>query len=224
MLEDSSTVLRDLTLENPIRAIREISQDITCRRRVRLANGREMRALDIQTEYLERAAEVPRPPGLPPRRTGRSTCGSTASRASRPIPSRCGENATGWPSTGSSRRCGQRHDIPLSHPKVAMVDLMYHDVDRQRGLFYKLQQRDEVERTCTDEAIADAMIHAPGDDPGPPPGCVRQAGQGAPPGLHGRLGAPQAERPGPAHGPAEGPVQVPRRAGGAPHPVALTVS
>src|SRR6202522_2327295 len=55
MLEDSSTVLRDLTLENPIRAIREISHDITCQRRVRLANGREMRALDIQTEYLERA-------------------------------------------------------------------------------------------------------------------------------------------------------------------------
>ncbi len=39
MLEDSSTVLRDLTLENPIRAIREISHDITCQRRVRLANG-----------------------------------------------------------------------------------------------------------------------------------------------------------------------------------------
>ncbi len=62
MLEDSSTVLRDLTLENPIRAIREISHDITCQRRVRLANGREMRALDIQTEYLERALEVPGAP------------------------------------------------------------------------------------------------------------------------------------------------------------------
>src|ERR1700750_257038 len=55
MLEDSSTVLRDLTLENPIRAIREISHDITCRRRVRLANGRELSALDIQREYLDRA-------------------------------------------------------------------------------------------------------------------------------------------------------------------------
>src|SRR3982751_3187942 len=41
MLEDPSQVLRDLTLENPIRAIREISHDTSCRRRVRLANGRE---------------------------------------------------------------------------------------------------------------------------------------------------------------------------------------
>src|ERR1039457_2695651 len=53
MLEDPSVVIRDLTLENPIRAIREISQDITCQRRVRLANGREMLALDIQAEYLQ---------------------------------------------------------------------------------------------------------------------------------------------------------------------------
>src|SRR5205814_9156817 len=55
MLEDPSVVLRDMSLENPIRAIREISHDITCRRRVRLANGREASAIDIQSEYLTRA-------------------------------------------------------------------------------------------------------------------------------------------------------------------------
>ena len=54
-------VLRDMTLEDPIRAIREISHDITCRRRVRLANGREVSALDIQSEYLGRAVALRRP-------------------------------------------------------------------------------------------------------------------------------------------------------------------
>jgi proteasome accessory factor A len=44
MLEDPTVVLRDMTLENPIRAIREISHDITGRTRVRLANGREVSA------------------------------------------------------------------------------------------------------------------------------------------------------------------------------------
>ncbi len=39
MLE-AGTVLRDLTLENPIRAIREISHDPTVQRTVRLGNGR----------------------------------------------------------------------------------------------------------------------------------------------------------------------------------------
>src|SRR5487761_1759049 len=66
MLEDPSTVLRDLTLENPIRAIREISHDLTCRRRVRLANGREVSALDIQMEYLARAIRYSEQRGLSP--------------------------------------------------------------------------------------------------------------------------------------------------------------
>src|SRR4249920_1289485 len=51
---EGNTVMRDLTLENPIRAIREISHDTTCTRKVKLANGRELSALDVQTEYLEK--------------------------------------------------------------------------------------------------------------------------------------------------------------------------
>src|SRR4026209_856315 len=65
MLEDPSVVLRDMTLENPIRAIREISHDMTCTRRVRLANGREVSALDIQNEYLTRALRYAEQKGRP---------------------------------------------------------------------------------------------------------------------------------------------------------------
>src|SRR5205814_4502986 len=53
---EENTVMRDLTLENPIRDIREISHDITCRKKVRLANGRELSAIEIQMEYFERTA------------------------------------------------------------------------------------------------------------------------------------------------------------------------
>ena len=66
MLEEDGAPWRDLTLENPIRAIREISHDITCRRRVRLANGRELSAVDIQSEYLTRALRFAKRRGLPP--------------------------------------------------------------------------------------------------------------------------------------------------------------
>ena len=56
MIEEG-VVMRDLTMENPIRAIREISHDVTGRRKVRLANGREASALDIQHEYLSKARD-----------------------------------------------------------------------------------------------------------------------------------------------------------------------
>src|SRR5205807_7748311 len=54
MIEEN-VVMRDMTLENPIRAIREISHDMTCKRKVRLANGRELNAVQIQSEYFTRA-------------------------------------------------------------------------------------------------------------------------------------------------------------------------
>src|SRR5207342_3463005 len=51
---EANTVMRDLSLENPIRAIREISHDTSCTRSVKLANGREVSAIDMQIEYLEK--------------------------------------------------------------------------------------------------------------------------------------------------------------------------
>jgi len=54
---EAATVLPDLTLDNPIQAIAEIGRDITGRSRVRLANGSEMTALNIQREYLAKARD-----------------------------------------------------------------------------------------------------------------------------------------------------------------------
>ena len=54
--------------------------------------------------------------------------------------------------------------------------------------------------------------HAAADHPGPAARRVHQAGQGTQARLHGRLGAPEAQRPGAAHRALQGPVQVARRA------------
>src|ERR1700756_2680065 len=54
---EAGVVPPDVALDNPIRAIREISHDVTGRSRVRLASGREPSALEIQYEYLNRAQD-----------------------------------------------------------------------------------------------------------------------------------------------------------------------
>src|SRR6185295_10947348 len=54
---EAGVAMRDLTLENPIRAIREVSHDVTGRRKERLVNGRECSALKIQQEYYAKACE-----------------------------------------------------------------------------------------------------------------------------------------------------------------------
>jgi proteasome accessory factor A len=55
----------------------------------------------------------------------------------------------------------RRHDLPLSHPRVAMLDLQYHDVNQERGLYYLLQRRDKVERITDDAAIDEARDTPP---------------------------------------------------------------
>src|SRR6266508_2970223 len=63
---EAGAMMRDLTLDNAIRAIREVSHDMTGRSRVRLANGRELSALDIQYEYLNRAKDFTTKNGADP--------------------------------------------------------------------------------------------------------------------------------------------------------------
>ncbi len=161
MLEDPAVVLRDMTLENPIRAIREISHDTTLRRRVRLANGREASALEIQAEYLNRAKRYQETKGLSPLEDKALAMWEHCLT---------GLESDPW---SLDRECDwvikhhliesyrSRHGIPLTHPKVALIDLQYHDVSRDRGLFYKMQAAGLVERTCTDAAIDTAVEQPP---------------------------------------------------------------
>ena len=54
-------------------------------------------------------------------------------------------------------RFRERHDLPLGHARVQLLDLQYHDVSRSRSPFYKMQDRGLVERICTDEDINTAI-------------------------------------------------------------------
>ncbi len=161
MLEDPAVVLRDMTLENPIRAIREISHDITCTRRVRLANGREASALEIQSDYLDRALRYAETHDLLPQEKQALVMWEhvMAGLAADPLSL---DREVDWVTKHNLIEAYRsRHDLPLSHPKVALLDLQYHDIDRRRSVFYKLQQAGRVERMVTDAAILEAMETPP---------------------------------------------------------------
>jgi proteasome accessory factor A len=161
MLEDPSVVLRDMTLENPIRAIREISHDMTCRRTVRLQNGREVSALDIQREYLDRALRYADAKGLSPLEAKAlqmwEHCVTTIEKDPLDL-----DREVDWVIKYRLIEAYRfKHDLPLAHPKVALMDLQYHDVNRSRSLFYLLQDRDRLERMCSDADVDDAIDNPP---------------------------------------------------------------
>ena len=161
MVEDN-TVMRDMTLENPIRAIREISHDMTCRKRVRLANGRELSALEIQMEYLERAAKYVAQRGEDRLSAGlidewRGALEALADDA----PDRLVRKVDWVTKHVLIERYRAKHDLPLSHPKVALMDLAYHDVNRERGLYYLLERSGKVDRAVDEPRIQEATREPP---------------------------------------------------------------
>ncbi len=161
MLEDQSVVLRDMTLENPIRAIREISHDVTCRRRVKLANGREASAWDIQSEYLIRAQRYAALKGFSPMEMQALAMWEHVMTGIERDPLSLDRECDWVIKHRLIEAYRAKHDLALSHPRVALMDLQYHDVNRKRGLFYKLQDRNMVERMCTDEAVDEAIDTPP---------------------------------------------------------------
>jgi proteasome accessory factor A len=160
MLEDPAFVVRDMSLENPIRAIREISHDPTMKRLVRLANGRNVSALDIQSEYLGTAQRYARTHDLSPLEL--QALGMWEHCLTRLADDPLSlDREVDWVIKHKliEAYCA-RHELPLSDPRVALIDLQYHDIDRRRGLFYKMQERGLVERVTTDDAI-DRAVEVP---------------------------------------------------------------
>ena len=161
MMEDPAVVLRDMTLENPIRAIREISHDLTCRRTVRLQNGREVSALDIQREYLDRALAYADRKGFPEFEMKAlqmwNHCISTIERDPFAL-----DREVDWVIKHRLiERYRERHGLDLGDPQTQLVDLQYHDICRTRGLYYKLESKGLVERVCNEDDITHAIDNAP---------------------------------------------------------------
>jgi proteasome accessory factor A len=162
MIEEG-VVMRDLTMENPIRAIREISHDTTGRRKVRLANGREASALDIQQEYLTRARDfVDRRDLRTPVVERTLDLWERGLKAVESGDFGLVEREIDWIIKWKLiERYRAQHGLPLSHPRVAQLDLAYHDIHRGRGLYYLLERRGAVARVTTDLAIFEAKTRPP---------------------------------------------------------------
>jgi proteasome accessory factor A len=161
---EAGVVIRDLTLENPIRSIREMSYDITGRRTVRLANGRELSALDLQRTYVEAATAFAQREGLLEHPVHRRVL-DLWTRTVQAVES---QDLTGieteidWAiKRRLLLRYADKHGLELNDARIAQLDLAYHDIDPARGLFSVAQRSGLVARVTDDTAVEQAMTTPP---------------------------------------------------------------
>ncbi len=159
---EAGIVMRDLSLENAIRAIREVSHDVTGRRKVKLANGREASALEIQQEYFIKARDFVQRRGSDPTTDKVLELWERTLKAVDTGDLGLVEREIDWVAKYQLiERYRAKHDMPLSSPRVAQIDLAYHDVNRRRGLYYLLERRGAAERVTTDLKIFEAKSVPP---------------------------------------------------------------
>ncbi len=162
MIEEGFTV-KGMELEDPVKAIRDISRDPTLKKRVRLEDGREWTALEIQMTYWERAQAY------------LAALGSSADETTRDLieywgdvlhklatnPMELAQELDWVIKKNVMESFIARKDCGWDDPRVALMDLQYHDVKRNRGLYYLLERQELVERLATEEEIQRAMTVPP---------------------------------------------------------------
>ncbi|MEW6682107.1 MAG: Pup--protein ligase [Nitrospirota bacterium] len=162
MIEEGFTV-KGMELEDPVKAIRDISRDPQLKKRVRLEDGRELTALEIQMTYWERAQAYV------------AAMGSSADDTTRELvdywgyvlqtlatdPAALAQELDWIIKRNLMESFIERKNCGWDDPRVALMDLQYHDVKRNRGLYYLLERQDVVERLATEEEIQRAMAAPP---------------------------------------------------------------
>jgi proteasome accessory factor A len=160
MIEEGYTV-PNIELEDPVKAIREISRDTTLKRRVKLEDGRELSAIEIQRSYLDKAYDYLASIEV-------DTITKNTVREWENILNKLEEDPTQL-----SRQIDwvmkkemmisymERKDCGWDDPRILLMDLQYHDVNRSRGLYYILEKMDMVDRVVEEEDIQLAMNEPP---------------------------------------------------------------
>lgn len=158
--------LASLELADPIGALRQVVADPTGRAPLLLADGRTITALDIQWEHLDavRSEPVEEEPGL----------GAALDLWERTLAAVEADRADDvaaeieWVAKRRLlRRYADRHKLGPGDPRLAQVDLAFHELGgspdgRPRGLFRLLEASGQASRLTSPQAVAAAEQSAPG--------------------------------------------------------------
>ena len=150
--EQGSLVVPELA--DPMRAIRDVAADLTARGVVALASGRTMSALALQWHYLEAVERFIHARHGDDRHALHTLAEwrhvlATLERD----PMLLDRQLDGVAKLRLVEDSRARHDVALEDPRVALLDLAYHDIDPARGLHHLLVRRGRMQRLATEDEI-----------------------------------------------------------------------
>ena len=161
MIEDRSMVLRNYQMVSPMNALRDISYDLWGKETVALVGGRDVTALDIQEDLCQRAELFVETRDVPNDQKLAVRMWREVINQFRADPLLLADRVDWIAKYQLIERERERTGCELSDPKIGLIDLLYHDIRLERGLFYRLQARGLTRRMVTDEDITTAVRRPP---------------------------------------------------------------
>ena len=162
MIEDGA-IPDGLVLRDPVRAIKQVSHDPTCKTELALDNGKKMTAVQLQAEYLEAALRYAATRDIDP------IVQDVIEKWQYVIEKLAGDpmdlhREIDWISKKKMiETFMDRKELDWQDHQVGMLDLQYHDTRPEKGLYFMLERQGRVERIVTDEEIAAAVYNPPKD-------------------------------------------------------------
>jgi proteasome accessory factor A len=146
-----------------VKAIKETSHDPTCRKELLLDDGRRITAVELQAEYLELAQTYLGKQSVDPITKDVVVKWEHAVECLQRDPMELDEKIDWVMKKSMIEGFMERKSLDWQSPQVEMLDLQYHDLRPDKGLYYLLERQGRAERIVTDEEIA-AAVHTPPPD------------------------------------------------------------
>jgi proteasome accessory factor A len=165
MIEDGYFT-RDLTVDNPVQALRAVSHDPTLKYEISMRDGRKLTAVQLQMEYLELArkyAEERSANGVDePTKDVLDRWESVLTRLAED-PMQLSRELDWVAKLELLEGYRTRDNLPWSHSRLQLVDLQYSDIRPDRGLYNRLVARGRMQRLVTEEEVQRAVEIPPSD-------------------------------------------------------------
>ncbi len=162
MIEDGA-IKKDLALRDPVRAIKEISHDPSCKKEVQLETGAKLTGVQIQAEFLDLAKRYAATHALDPITEDVLARWEHVVEALERDPMELHREIDWVIKKTMIEGFMERRSVDWESPRVSMLDLQYHDLRPDKGLYSLLERQGRVERVVGDEEVT-AAIHTPPHD------------------------------------------------------------
>jgi proteasome accessory factor A len=162
MIEDGA-IRKNLSLRDPVRAIKEYSHDPSCRKELPLESGKKLTAVQIQAEYLEMAHQYVASRSVDPETKDVLARWQHVLEALGRDPMELREQIDWVMKRALIEGFMERKSLDWESPQVQMLDLQYHDLRPDKGLYYLMERQGKAERVVTDEEITTAIRRPPED-------------------------------------------------------------